>query len=297
MTGSLRIGFAGLGRMGERMAANLVKAGFDVCVWNRTVSKANVFAEVNGCRSAANPAQLAEQSDIVLSMLADDAAVEQVYFGSAGFLTAKSGAAIFAEMGTISVSKVKAIAQAMETAGRSFVDAPVSGATKAAEDAQLLIMAGAEATTPVTEQLGPVLACLGKRTIWLGAVGAGATMKLSVNLLIHGMNQTLSEALALTDGAGIPTALAYEVIENSAVAAPVISYRKGLYLDEAAHDVSFTVALARKDVGLALELAEGLSVRMPQAALNRNVLKAAGDAGYDARDMASLYDFVKRGLA
>lgn len=292
-----RIGFAGLGRMGERMAANLVRARFDVCVWNRTVSKANAFAEAYGCRSAANPAQLAEQSDIVLSMLADDAAVEAVYFGSTGFLAATHGAKVFAEMGTISVSRVKAMAQAMGEGGRSFVDAPVSGATKAAEEAQLLIMAGEGARTPAAAQLEPVFASLGKRTIWLGTVGAGATMKLSVNLLIHGMNQTLSEALALTDGAGISTELAYEVIENSAVAAPVFSYRKGLYLDEAAHEVSFTVALARKDIGLALDLADDLAVRMPQAALNWDLLKAAGDSGYDARDMASLYDFVKKGLA
>jgi len=290
----MRVGFAGLGRMGVRMAANLARAGHEVTVWNRTPAKAEAFAQAYGAASAASPRALAEQSDAVLSMLADDTAVDAVYSGADGFLNAAEGTRVFAEMGTISVPRVLELHQAITASGRRFVDAPVSGATQEAEDAQLLIMAGAAAGS--TPELEPLFAAMCKRTIWLGKAGTGAAMKLGVNMLIHGLNQTLAEALSLTTAVGIDPEAAYEVLENSAVAAPVLSYRKGLYLDETAHDVSFTVALARKDVGLALDLARASGVVMPQAELNQVVLKAAGEAGYDARDMASILSFVKRGL-
>ncbi len=259
----MRVGFAGLGRMGVRMAANLAAAGLEVSAWNRTAETARTFASAHNAFPAATPKDLAERSDVVITMLADDPMAER-------------------------------LARAAQEKGRRFVDAPVSGATQAAKDATLLIMAGATASD--APELTALFDVLGRKTIWLGKAGAGAAMKLGVNMLIHGLNQTLAEALALTSAAGIPQEQAYEVVENSAAAAPVIAYRKGLYLDEAAHEVSFTVALARKDVGLALQLASTCGVVMPQAELNHAVLKAAGQAGYDGRDMASILSFVNKGL-
>ncbi len=290
----MRVGFAGLGRMGVRMAANLAAAGLNVSVWNRTAGTAQAFAAAHNAFSAANPKDLAERSDVVITMLADDAAAETVYLGPDGLLEASGGSRVLAEMGTISVPMAERLALSAREKGRRFVDAPVSGATQAAADAKLLIMAGAEATD--VPDLARLFEVLGRKTVWLGKSGAGAAMKLGVNMLIHGLNQTLAEALTLTTAAGIPKEQAYEVVENSAAAAPVLAYRKGLYLDETAHDVSFTVALARKDVGLALELASTCGVVMPQAELNHAVLKAAGSAGFDDRDMASILSFVNKGL-
>ena len=290
----MQVGIAGLGRMGVRMAANLAAAGLNVSVWNRTAGTAQAFAAAHNAFSAANPKDLAERSDVVITMLADDAAAEAVYLGPDGLLEASGGSRVLAEMGTISVPMAERLALSARKKGRRFVDAPVSGATQAAADAKLLIMAGAEATD--VPDLARLFEVLGRKTVWLGKSGAGAAMKLGVNMLIHGLNQTLAEALTLTTAAGIPKEQAYEVVENSAAAAPVLAYRKGLYLDETAHDVSFTVALARKDVGLALELASTCGVIMPQAELNHAVLKAAGSAGYDDRDMASILSFVNKGL-
>lgn len=290
----MRVGFAGLGRMGVRMAANLAAAGLNVSVWNRTAGTAQAFAAAHNVFSAVTPKDLAERSDVVITMLADDAAAETVYLGPDGLLEASGGSRVLAEMGTISVPMAERLALLAREKGRRFVDAPVSGATQAAADAKLLIMAGAEATD--VPDLARLFEVLGRKTVWLGKSGAGAAMKLGVNMLIHGLNQTLSEALTLTTAAGIPKEKAYEVVENSAAAAPVLAYRKGLYLDETAHDVSFTVALARKDIGLALELASTCGVIMPQAELNHAVLKAAGSAGYDDRDMASILSFVNKGL-
>lgn len=290
----MRIGFAGLGRMGVRMANNLAEAGNEVIVWNRTREKCETFARDHDASIANSPMELAERSELVFSMLADDQAVDEIYLGDAGFLRAAGGASVFVEMGTISVPQILKVHKALEHVGHRFVDAPVSGSTKAAGEAQLLIMAGARAD--YAPELPPLLDKLGKKTVWLESAGAGATMKLAVNMLVHGLNQTLSEALTLTSAAGIDPETAYEVVENSAAAAPVMSYRKGLYLDEAAHNVSFTVALARKDVGLAIDLAKSLNILMPQAELNHSILHAAGEAGYDTRDMASIRSFVEKGL-
>ncbi|WP_297841056.1 NAD(P)-dependent oxidoreductase [uncultured Roseibium sp.] len=290
----MRVGFAGLGRMGVRMAANLAAAGMDINVWNRTAGTAQAFAAAHNAFSVATPKDLAERSEVVITMLADDAAAETVYLGPDGLFEASGGSRVLAEMGTISVPMAERLALSAREKGRCFVDAPVSGATQAAADAKLLVMAGAKATD--VPDLARLFEVLGRKTVWLGKSGAGAAMKLGVNMLIHGLNQTLAEALTLTTAAGIPKEQAYEVVENSAAAAPVLAYRKGLYLDEAAHDVSFTVALARKDVGLALELASTCGVVMPQAELNHAVLKAAGSAGYDDRDMASILSFVNKGL-
>lgn len=137
----MRIGFAGLGRMGMRMAANLAEAGIDVIVWNRTRKKCEIFARDHGASIADSPMELVERTELVFSMLADDRAVDEFYLGAA------SGASVFVEMGTISVPQILKVHKALEHLGHRFVDAPVSGSTKAAGDAQLLIMAGAGRTT------------------------------------------------------------------------------------------------------------------------------------------------------
>ena len=194
-------------------------------------------------------------------------------------------------MGTLSSTLVSELAAKATICNQCFIDAPVSGATQAAADAELLIMAGA--TELDNTVLCSVFSAIGRKTIWLGTTGKGALMKLVVNLLIHGLNQTLAEALTLATHSGIDAEDAYDVIENSAAAAPMLKYRRGLYLDEHAHDVSFTVELAAKDVALALELAQRQGVNMPQTSANLAVLKEAIASHYGERDMASVFNFMK----
>ncbi len=140
----------------------------------------------------------------------------------------------------------------------------------------------------------PLFRAMGQQTMWLGHVGAGAVMKLSVNSLIHGINQTLAEAMTLADRAGIDAAAAFDVIEGSAACAPMLKYRRPLYLDETAHEVTFTVALARKDMDLTAALACDLGVAMPQGLETLRLLKAAETAGYAERDMASMLNFMRK---
>jgi 3-hydroxyisobutyrate dehydrogenase len=283
----MRVGFAGLGRMGARMARNLVAAGHDVSVWNRSPGPAEAF----GGPVAGTPRALAEGAEVVITMLADDAASVAVHDGRDGLFAAERGARTFVEMGTMSPDHLSALRAA--AGSRQVIDAPVSGATQAAENAQLMIMVGADAATAAP--LMPLFDAMGRRTICLDQPGAGAVMKLAVNSLIHGLNQTVSEALTLAEAAGIAPERAFDVIEASAAAAPMLGYRRLLYLDEKAHEVTFTVALARKDMEVTAQVAEGLGVALPQGRLNLDQLREAASRGYAARDMASMVDFLREG--
>ncbi|RYG92842.1 NAD(P)-dependent oxidoreductase [Loktanella sp. IMCC34160] len=282
----MRVGFAGLGRMGRHMAANLARAGHEVTVWNRSPEK----AEGLGCAIAPTPRALADAAEVVVTMLADDASSEAVHFGPEG-LFAGQRAKVFVEMGTMSPDHIAALVKAVPD-GASVIDAPVSGATQAAADAQLLIIAGC--TEAEAAPLGTLFDAMGRATICLGSSGAGAVMKLAVNSLIHGLNQTLSEALVLAEAAGIAPEAAFDVIENSAAAAPMLKYRRPLYLNEAAHDVTFTVALARKDMEITAALADRLGASMRQGQVTLDRLIEADTQGYGARDMASILDFTRK---
>lgn len=285
----MRVGFAGLGRMGDHMARNLVVAGFDVVVWNRSTSKAEQLARETGCGVVSTPKELGNETDVVITMLADDAASDAVHQGAEG-LFAGDRARTLIVMGTMSPDHIGSLANAAPT-DITIIDAPVSGATQAAADRQLMIMAGCS-----TDAAAPIMAifeALSREVICLGDQGAGAVMKLAVNSLIHGINQTLAEAMTLAEAAGIPTALAFDAIEASAACAPMLKYRRPLYLDESAHDVTFTVSLARKDMALTSALAKSLGVAMPQGDVTLKKLLDAEAKGYASRDMASILNYMR----
>lgn len=288
----MRVGFAGLGRMGAPMARNLARAGFDLTLWNRSAEKTRALSRELGCHAAETPRALSEAADVVVTMLADDGSSDAVHLGSDGLFA--GGARIFVEMGTMSPAHLRALRCAAPS-GVQVIDAPVSGATQAANSAQLMIMAGCR--PEVAAPLLPLFDAMGKQTICLGAPGAGAVMKLSVNALIHGINQTLAEAMTLAEAAGIAPELAFDVIEASAACAPMLRYRRPLYLDEAANDVTFTVALARKDMEVTADLARQLGTSMPQGLATLAQLKRAESEGFGHRDMAAMLAFARKDTA
>ncbi|QUJ78101.1 NAD(P)-dependent oxidoreductase [Sulfitobacter albidus] len=275
--------------MGQHMARNLIAAGHEVYVWNRTAETAKDFAKNEACIAVVDPSDLIAQAQIVITMLADDSASDAVHLGEGGLFASTSGATLV-EMGTMSPDHISELVARAPDKIR-VIDAPVSGATKAAEDADLLIMAGCRHADP---DLAAVFDALGRQTIYLGQSGAGAVMKLAVNSLIHGINQTLAEAMTLAEASGIAPALAFDVIEASAACAPMLKYRRSLYLNEAEHDVTFTVALARKDMEVTAGLADRLGTAMPQGRATLAKLIDAEKAGYGARDMASVLDFMRK---
>ena len=286
----MRVGFAGLGRMGTAMVRNLVAAGHDVTVWNRTQATSDEFAARVGCRVARTPAELRAAGPVVVTMLADDAASHEVHTGQDG-LFAGVGATTLVQMGTMSPDHITHLSNTAPN-GVHIIDAPVSGATQAAQDAALLIMAGCSASTG--KPLAPIFRAMGRETIYLGQMGAGAVMKLAVNSLIHGINQTLAEAMTLAEAAGIAPDAAFDVIEASAACAPMLKYRRPLYLNEADHDVTFTVALARKDMEVTAHLAQTYGTAMPQGAVTLAKLVQAETAGYGTRAMAAMLNFMRK---
>ena len=285
----MRVGFAGLGRMGAHMARNLAAAGNEMVLWNRSIQKAVTLAEEIGCEFARTPVELVTETEVVITMLADDPSSEAVHLGPEG-LFASRGARTFIEMGTMSPGHIADLA-ACAPEGVRTIDAPVSGSTQAAEAGELLIMAGCGEET--VQLLIPLFDAMGRQTICLEKTGAGAVMKLAVNSLIHGINQTLAEAMTLAEASGIAAESAFDVIEASAACAPMLKYRRPLYLDEAAHEVTFTVALAQKDMAVTIALAEKLGVDMPQGQTTLKKLLEASEAGFANRDMAAMLNFMR----
>ncbi len=285
------VGFAGVGRMGAPMATNLAAAGFDVLLWNRTTATAEHLGREIAAVVCSTPRELAERSDVVVTMLADDESSTSVHEAEDGIFGASGGARHVVTMGTHSPGHIQRLAAI--AGSRTVIDAPVSGSTEAASAAQLMIMAGASEAT--LDAVRPILAAMSSEVICLGSVGAGATMKLAVNMLIHGLNQTMAESLTLAEAAGIDPSLAYCAIERSAAAAPMIHYRKPQYLDERANPVSFALSLAGKDVALAVNIATELGVSVPQTQLNLDQIRAAEASGFGERDMASMVNYL-RGL-
>ena len=285
----MKLGMAGLGRMGVPMAKNLINAGFDIQVWNRNPERSASFATEMQCQIAQTPEALASACDIVITMLADDAASQDVYLGESGLLNGKK-AMVFIEMSTVSPNWINRLQS--QSSRAAIIDAPVSGATQAAQAGKLMIMVGG--SEEIAQPLLPIFDALGEKTIILGKQSAGATMKLAINSVIHSLNQAAAESLNLAQAAGIELPLAYEALESSAACAPMLRYRKPLYLDERAHQVTFTVGLAAKDVDLATRLAQSLDVQMPQAELNLGILNQASQNGYANRDMASVISYLKK---
>jgi 3-hydroxyisobutyrate dehydrogenase-like beta-hydroxyacid dehydrogenase len=244
------------------MAGRLLAAHHDVVVYNRTPERTKGLAE-RGATVAATPRQLAAAVDIVVSSVANDAALEQVMFGPDGALAGARAGAIVIEMSTVSPRTSRRLHDAARTTGVAVLDAPVSGSTLQAEQGQLVIFVGGEAD--VYQTCRPLLAVLGSKSFYLGAGGAGATMKLCVNTLLGLGVQALAEAIALGEKAGLERDRFLDALGETAV----VSASQKAKLDNARKDqypAAFALRLMFKDFGLIMETALDLSVPMPATA-------------------------------
>jgi len=284
------VGFAGLGKMGTPMAANLAAAGYPLTVWNRSREKAEALAESSGCAIADTPAELAERSEIVITMVADGDVLDVVYFGDPAFTeNLRGGLAI--DMSTVGPDYAKDVASRLRKKGVEFLEAPVSGSVSAAEAATLTIMAGGEPAQFATAK--PLLEAIGEPVLHLGPVGSSSLMKLAINSLVYSINQCLSEAVVLAESGGIEREAAYEAILQSAAASPVMTYRREAFLRPGEVPVSFTLLLEEKDLRLTTELGRSLGSPMPQTDLNRRVVQAAIEAGHGDEDIASIAEYLR----
>lgn len=290
---TMRVAFAGLGVMGSRMAANLVRAGHDVTVYNRTAERAADFAAVNGGRVASTAREAAGGADVVITMVSDFAALKDIYGGPAGILAGIRPGTVCVDMSTIAPKEVHHLADRAGTAGAAFLDAPVSGSAAIAEAGTLTIMVGG-AAEEVARAL-PLLEAMGSKIYHVGALGRGATIKLAVNTVIYGLSQSLSEALVLAERAGIARETAYEVFANSAIAAPFVHYRRSAFERPGEVPVALRLVLERKDLLLVLDLAQHLDLEVSQARVNLAVAEAAIAAGYGDHDMSAVAEFLRHG--
>ena len=167
-----------------------------------------------------------------------------------------------------------------------LVDTPVSGSVSSVEGGTILVMAGGDADA--VERARPALESFAQRIILLGPLGSGSTMKLAVNAMVFGLNQTLAEALVLAEKAGVERELAYEVFANSAVAAPFVGYKRAAYVHPESAPVAFALDLVAKDLDLAAALAGGVGAPIPQLETNRRVVGDAIDAGLGDADLSAI---------
>ena len=287
----LTVGLVGTGRMGGSMARALGRAGFPLVVHNRTPERAQALADEVGARVAASPAETASLADVTITMLADDAAVEQVYAGPQGLIEGLRHGGVLVDMSTITPDTIRALEASVLAAGGGLLDAPVSGSTATAESGQLTLMVGGDAAT--LERARPALEALAKAIFHLGPVGSGAAMKLAVNTVIFGLNGAVAEGLVLAEAAGVPRELAYEVIAASAVGAPYVGYKRAAFLDPEGTPVAFALDLAAKDLGLITGLADRLGIPVPQARANLALIRTASSGGRGGRDFATVAEELR----
>jgi 3-hydroxyisobutyrate dehydrogenase-like beta-hydroxyacid dehydrogenase len=284
------VGLIGLGLMGRPMAANLLKAGHEVSVWNRTASRADELVS-QGAKRAATPRALAAASEVTLTIVSDPPALESVLWGEDGvFAGMRKGSALI-ESSTVSPGLEKRAAASAAALGIDFLEAPVTGGTWGAEKGELVFMVGGEEAT--LKRLEPVLGVMGKRWFHLGPVGAGQTVKLAMNLLLDLEVEALAEALALVTSAGVAGEKLVEVMQSSMGRSGVLDIKAPNML-KGEYKPSFPLRLMHKDVGLALDLANQLGVPLPAAAAAREVLSAVKGMATEDVDFSALASFWQK---
>jgi 3-hydroxyisobutyrate dehydrogenase-like beta-hydroxyacid dehydrogenase len=261
------IGFVGLGNMGSGMAANLLKAGHRVTAYNRSQDKVDALAE-QGAQPGRTVAD-ACRGDAVVSMLANDAAVEAVTFGDGGILATLGAGAVHVSSSTISVELATRLSAAHAEAGQRFVAAPVFGRPEAAEAAKLFVVAAGESTG--VETVRPIFDAIGQRTFVVSDDPKAASLiKLSGNFLIASVIESLGEAMALVGKAGVDKEQYLEILTSTLFGAPVYKTYGGLIAREEFEPAGFAAPLGLKDVRLVLAAGDELRVPLPVASLLRD---------------------------
>jgi 3-hydroxyisobutyrate dehydrogenase-like beta-hydroxyacid dehydrogenase len=263
----------GTGRMGSAMAERLAGQGVAVVVYNRTQDRAVALAGRIGAKVAATPAEAASRADVVITMVADDAAVRDLFEGPEGIASGMRPGAVAVDMSTVLPDTIRSVAPVVRARGAGILDGPVSGSVSSMLAGELTIMVGGEADD--LERARPILDRLARRVFHLGPLGTGAVMKLAVNTLIFGLNGAVAEGLVLAERNGIDRSVAYEVLASSAAGAPMVGYKRANFVDPDATPVAFSLALADKDLRLIRELAEASDTAMPQATVNLDTIQAA----------------------
>jgi 3-hydroxyisobutyrate dehydrogenase-like beta-hydroxyacid dehydrogenase len=281
----MKIAYLGLGIMGRPMAANLVKAGHEVTVWNRTPRT------VDGAATAKTPAEAARDADVVWICVADTKAVEQVLFGADGAAQSLRPGAVVVDSSTIAPQATQDFAVRVRERGAELVDAPMTGSKVAAQSGQLVFIVGGP--EPVVERLQPLFSAVGRKVIRIGETGAGESAKIGMNLMIAAIFEGFAEALALTGKLGVPQEKMFELIESSMVRSGVTDY-KVPFVRNRDWSANFPLRLMYKDIHLMLEAGRQEEVELPALKEIEKVYRLAMAAGHGNDDYAATVETVQQ---
>jgi 3-hydroxyisobutyrate dehydrogenase len=273
--------------MGEPMVQRLLLSGFEVFVWNRTRSKIESVVAA-GAKAAANLPAIPAHAEITLTMVSDDAAVEEIYLGSHGLLSAKPAGKLFVDMSTILPHTARRVASAAIDCGAAFIDAPVAGTVQPAREGRLLILAGGDPRD--VERAQPVFAALGRKTDHIGPSGSGAAMKLVHNTLLAAEWAILAESLSMGSRYGLDLKRMLDVILESPAAFAAIPVKMPLLVG-ASTDIGFDINNVQKDLRTIRQFAESLKVDAGVSKAAASLYRQAVDAGFGKEDVASIVKF------
>ncbi|MCS7460530.1 NAD(P)-dependent oxidoreductase [Paenibacillus doosanensis] len=287
----MKIAFIGLGTMGKPMALNLHKAGFPLIVYNRSRERVKDFEALDAVQLASSPAEAASQAEIVITMLTDDAAVEQVYLGEQGLLSVCRGSAdtgkprIVVDCSTIYPVTSQKLAEQLASCGVTMLDAPVTGSEPQAIDGVLTFIVGGE--REAYEACVPLFDAMGKKAVYMGASGAGANAKLANNMLVAANLAALAESLTMVQKSGGDPKLFLEVLAGGGGRSGMAEMKGPKILDRD-FSAQFMTQLMFKDLKLAGRLAESLQVPVPMQASVQQIFQIACNSGWGAEDMSAI---------
>lgn len=287
----MKIGFIGLGIMGSAMAANLVKAGYEVTVWNRSPESCQHLVDL-GALSGASPKVVTEHSDLIIAMMANPAAVESVRDGSDGIIAGLAQGKGFIDMSTVDADTSLESERLVHQAGALYLEAPVAGSRKPAEDAALTIMAAGD--RQLYETVLPLFEKMGKKILYLGATGNAARMKLANNLVMGGMLTALCEGMALASQNGLDTTQLLEVLDSGALSNPMFRLKGPQIAANREFPAAFPLKHMQKDLRLALRLAEDSGQPLVATAAVNELFKAAMAANLGDADFAAVSRVIRK---
>jgi 3-hydroxyisobutyrate dehydrogenase-like beta-hydroxyacid dehydrogenase len=282
----MRVAFLGLGIMGRPMATNLVKAGHEVTVWNRTSGK-----DVENARTASTPAEAAQGAEVVWMCVSDTKAVESVLFGADGVENTLSSGAIVVDSSTISPSATHQFAERLAAKGADYVDAPMTGSKAGAESGTLIFIVGGKEET--LERLKPLFAAMGKIFFRMGDTGKGQAAKLVMNLQIALIYQGFAEALTLGTKLGVDAGTLIPLINASMVRSGVVDYKAPFILNRD-FSPNFPLRLMHKDILLALDAAKEARVKLPGLETVEEIYEMATEDGHENLDYSATLTLLEK---
>jgi 3-hydroxyisobutyrate dehydrogenase-like beta-hydroxyacid dehydrogenase len=282
------LGYVGLGAMGGGIARRLLDAGHTVHGYNRTREKAAPLVEA-GLVLEATPREVAEQAEIVFSMVTNVAALSAITDGPDGILAGLGPGKLYVEMSTVTPDASRALAARVAERGAQMVDAPVSGSIATLAQGRLSVMVGGP--EDAFERLEPLLLEIGPTVKRIGDNGQALVMKIGINLSLHVQMVAFCEGLLLAEKEGIDREVAVEALLSSAIASPMLKYRGPFVLEQPA-DPWFDVNMMQKDMNFALELGRSLDVPLPTTAITNELLTAARAMGFEHQDFAIVYEVL-----